>query len=119
MPLPTLDEFITKLLAVGKWTSPNNSWVRASGFTGFYARVTQRVIENKMCWPVLDIANIEVARKGKGTFTNLILRLRKDYPALTIYVECVMTEKFCQHLRKMGFKEVPGTPNSFYMLPDK
>ena|ERR1700686_2425216 len=103
MKPPTLDEFIADH-EKKQW--PNNAWVREPGFKELYVRMTKRFIDMEWREPVLDIASIEAKHPGRGAFTALIVRLRKEHPDLTIYVESVMNERFGFKLEDMGFKPV-------------
>jgi len=106
MKMQTLDEFI-----VGSTTNwPNNAWVRERGFESLYVRVARRH---------LDIANVTARKPGRGTFTKLLQRLKKDYPHLTIFVESALEQRFRNKLVKWGFVEREGEPHNFYLLPEK
>jgi hypothetical protein len=55
---------------------------------------------------VLDIANVETKVKGKGTFTKLLKRVKKEFPTLPIYVESVLSDRFVAGLERLGFTKV-------------
>ena len=114
MKMQTLDEFI-----VGSTTNwPNNAWVRERGFESLYVRVARRHLEGE--WRVtIDIANVTARKPGRGTFTKLLQRLKKDYPHLTIFVESALEQRFRNKLVKWGFVEREGEPHNFYLLPEK
>lgn len=116
MKPPTLDEFIS-------WQGsrrPKNAYVRFPGFNFIYARCNKRYLRNELVGPVFDIANIEATRPGKGAFTKLFEHLRKDYPEMWIFVECVANERFAKKLLKMGFTQCTNDIlPSFYMAPAK
>ncbi len=107
-----------------KW--PNNAYVDESGFIELYVRDTERLIPCEDHDPtdpdsaedervrVLDIARVEVMEKGKGTFTNLVNRLKGK---CNIYVECVTTGRFEKLLARLGFTKVDNNEGfpSYYM----
>ena len=107
---PTLDEFIKKALV--SW--PHNAWVREPGFSNLYVRISKRNIRGKTI-QVLDLASIDAECPGAGAFTNLFLRLRKDYPDLPLFVECVLNPRFAEKLLKLGFS-MDRIPNNFYFM---
>lgn len=96
-----------------------NSWVNYPGFTGLYLRYGPRVIDGKMLYPVLDIANVTAETKGKGTFKEFIKTLRESYPELNIYVENA-NKLFGDGLVRMGFtrleiSRIPEINNNYFM----
>lgn len=111
MKLPTLDEFVAR----ASKRFPHNSWVKEPGFTALYVRVSQRLIEGELR-TMIDLASIEAKRPGHGVFTQLVARLRSQYPDYGLFVESVLTERFEQGLRRRGFKQYRDEW-SFYLLP--
>jgi hypothetical protein len=111
----TLDEF----LQLGGY--PFNSYIRLSGWKRLYIRRSNRRLgADSKQHTCIDLANIASSRPGKGAFRRLIARLRRDYPQRAIFVENVLTEQFCEGLRRMGFTEVQDACwGSFYLLPDQ
>lgn len=110
----TLDELILRVLAR---MHPGNEYVREKGFSDLYVRITPRLLEGKTRWTI-DLARLTATKPGKGAFTRLVARLRKDHPDMAIYVESVLTSRFADKLARMGFKPAPYSHNScFYMLP--
>lgn len=99
---PTLDEFIRARIGENK-AYPPNAYVREQGFKSLYVRVVRRLIASTWHEPVLDIASVYAVPQGKGTFTRLIARLRREYPGLTLYVECVSDDRFKTKLKAIGF----------------
>lgn len=112
----TLGEFIS---SQGE-RRPRNAYVRFPGFSTLYVRCTKRFLRHELVSPVLDIANIEASRPGKGAFTKLFEHLRENYPEMWLFVECVANERFEKKLRKMGFTQCTNDLlPSFYMPPVK
>lgn len=118
----TLDEFIAE-------PRTRNEYVREKGMRDLYVRIGSRpIITEDASYPrarMLDLANITVAegQRGRGNFTRMIQRLRRDYPTLPLYVECVQLPRFRRKLESMGFKRVghagmdpEGSP-SFVLWP--
>jgi hypothetical protein len=94
--------------------------VRFPGFNFLYVRHTQRYIRGEIASPVLDLANIEAKKPGKGAFTKLFLHLRKTYPEYWLYAESVLNPRFEKKLLELGFTQVSeGIAPSFYMTPSK
>jgi hypothetical protein len=85
---------------------PRNTYVDEPGFLTLYVRLTKRFVQGRWYLPVLDIANVEVAKKNKGTFTALIASIQQRYPRLHIYVENVLNPRFTAKLLRMGFTDV-------------
>ena len=110
-----LDEFIAPRLKDLK-IFPRNSYVKHPGWKSLYVRVSQRIYDHKML-TVIDLANLEALKYGKGTFRNLIAHLQKTYPEFPIYVEQVQTTRFEEGLLRMGFQRKNETEPSFYLLP--
>lgn len=110
-----MDEFIRR--ARKKEFFPANAWVREPGFESLYVRFGQRYIGNVKLDAVLDIANATTIKKGKGTFTNLIHRLRKEYPDVTLYVECVINQFLQDKLLRLGFTKIPNGHPPEDMVP--
>ena len=109
--LPTLKEFITKY----KNTNfPHNSYVREKGFSSLYVRIGLKYLGGKLIPCVLDIANVEVHRKGNGVFSALLARLHDE--KISIYIECVHNKRLVEKLRRENFVEVNNTVPSFYRL---
>lgn len=114
--LKTLDDFM-KSGAVGK---RQNAYVRHPDFSNLYVRHSQRYIGGEIASPVLDIANIEAKKPGKGSFTKLVEYLRSTYPDYWLYVESVLNPRFEKKLLTMGFTQVSeGLSPSFYLPPTK
>jgi len=93
---------------------PNfRQWIVRRGFKGLYLRYGGRLVNGEMFHPVLDIANVEVRKPGKGTFKRFIATLRRRYPELHIYIENVLVPPFGKALLRMGFVCVKGS-----LIPD-
>ena len=108
-----LYEFITRIKRF-----PNNAYVDEPGFISLYVRHGRRYINGVEFPNILDIANVEVEIKGKGTFTRLIERIRSEYPGIGIYVESIQNPRLPAKLEQLGFTKVEGIfPPSYYWLP--
>jgi len=114
--VPTLDEFIEEALSADARIV--RSHVREPGFELLYVRLTERSLEEKLIFPVLDVADIEAEDPGGGAFSRLVERLFAR--GLSLYVESVGNPRFAQKLLRMGFKHRPGSPKgpgaSYYKL---
>ena len=113
--LMRLDDFIKKSL-------PNlrgNAYATFPGFTTLYVRVARRYIDGELV-RTIDLASIEARYKGKGSFRKLFAHLRSKWPEFPIFVENVLSDRLCEGLLRMGFKEVReyGPPPSFYFLQE-
>jgi hypothetical protein len=96
---------------------PSNLHVEYPGFETMYVRYTKRNLEGRMR-ECLDLAGLCANVPGRGAFTLLLTKLRQDYPDLPLFVESVLTDRFCNKLLRLGFKPVPySEPPCFYMLP--
>lgn len=79
-----------------------------------------RTINGVRFLPVLDIANVEATQKSKGTFTNLVKRIRAKYPSLPILLENVISKRFSKRLERMGFENIgPGESMSMFLYPHR
>lgn len=109
--LPTLDEFIANKGAI------RNSYVTEPGFSGLYVRYSRRQLEGALR-QTLDIASITAVEPDAGAFTRLFRKLRREHPELTLFVECVQTERFRKGLlERFNFTPAPYDPYSFYLPP--
>lgn len=98
-----------------------NAYVTYLGFRSLYVRYGVRVVPtvghvSACVSPVLDLAVMEVAKPGRGTFTKFVETLRKDYPKLHLYIESVLNPRLGPHLKKLGFDKLPdctGSDNYF------
>ena len=100
-----------------------NQYVRHPNFKSLYVRYNnRRYINGEFVFNVLDIANIQARKPGKGAFTKLIIHLRNTYPLLVLYVESIQNPRFADRLERMGFvydKIVNKEINSMYLLPSQ
>jgi len=64
----------------------------------------------------LDIANVEVATTGKGTFTRFLEMAERLNPHQAIFIENVMSERFANYFRRRGWGEMPTNPPCFYRM---
>lgn len=101
MPLPTLDQFIAER-AQKLRGFPRSSYVRERGIQQLYVRLGPRYIYGQKLPVVLDIANVVVTarQRGKGRFTALLLRLRRDYSDIPLYLESVLNPRLAAYLRR-------------------
>jgi hypothetical protein len=114
MGLPTLEEFLKDATKRGAW--PARGYVREEGFKDLYVRYVTHYIGRRKR-KMLDLANMNASRPGRGAFTALMRKLVLLYPHLSIYVECVLQERFAKTLvERFGFKPVSHDIRSFYLL---
>lgn len=95
---------------------PRNQHVSHPDWKTLYVRVTKRALDGEIRDPVIDLANIEAKRPGKGAFRALVADLRKMYPQAWIFVESVQPERFKEGLLRMCFIQRDGEP-SFFLPP--
>jgi hypothetical protein len=116
--LLTLDEFIK---GHKKREMTKSSYIKEVGFSCLYVRIGPRYIGAPRKWySTLDIANVEVRRKNRGTFTSFINRFQEEYPRIGLYVENVMTERFSNMLQfKLGFIEDPDLLSCFWKISSR
>lgn len=109
----TLDEFITRV----RHKTRDREWVLEPKFESLYVRYGRRYIAGAYQTDVLDIANVTVEEKHRGTgvFTALVDRLRQTYPGMGIYVESAAPE-FKPLLLRLMFTEVLN--DSFFLKGD-
>jgi hypothetical protein len=117
----TLDEFIrdgsTRLAATGL---ASRLHITEPDFNVLYVRITRRHVNGAEYRPVLDVADVNVRgdRRGRGVFTTFLDRVRDQYPALHLFVENVIEERFQKHLERYGFVVVePRLDPPCYFLP--
>ncbi len=97
--LPKLDDFIKN----GEFTAHTRSaWVDTLNFAECYVRVGLRDIAGALR-KTINLANISARTPGQKAFTNLVHYLRDNYLDCYIYVENVQTERFGDHLLRVGF----------------
>lgn len=97
---------------------PRNQHVSHPDWKTLYVRVTKRPLDGEVRDPVIDLANIEAKRPGKGAFRALVADLRKMYPQASIFIESVLGDRFQEGLLRMGFVKRGDEP-SYYLLPVK
>lgn len=90
-----------------------NAWVVFEGFHEIYVRVGKRYIGDQLV-DTIDLANLNAKNPGSGAFKNLVKYLEGTYPEYTIYVESVLTQRFCDGLLRMGFTQQEHLHNCFY-----
>ena len=87
----------------GKAGLARNSHVFIPGFAVSYVRYTRRYLVGAMREPVLDLARIEAKAPGEGAFTRLLGYMRRCWPEVWLYVECVQSDRFARKLLALGF----------------
>lgn len=91
-----------------------NAYIKYPGFNFLYVRHTKR-----FGCEVIDLANLEAKEPGRGAFARLVKHIRKTYPHLGIYVECVLNERFEGRLLAMGFaRRDEGLSACFYLAQE-
>lgn len=114
---PTLDEFLA-----APPTQPGHEEyeyrVQEPGFEGLCVEVADVEVHGVVYAPTLIIKNVHVEedRQHSGLFTNLLLRLRRQYPLLHILILAVVPERFDNYLRAAGFESLrPGRPQNHFL----
>ena len=108
-----LDEFLEKHLSkLPGHLFPVRAYVEEPGFNSLYVRLSGRLIDDELLFPVFDVASVEVREKGQGTFTRRIRQVREKYPNLPIYVESVVNGRFAKYLERIGFEVVNAEQKS-------
>jgi hypothetical protein len=110
----TLDEFIAQARP-GKLG--HRAYVKHPDFLELYVRYTRRYIGGQTHDPVLDLAALAAREPGRGSFKRLVSYVRKEYPALGIYVESVLGPRFQQGLERMGFINVGPKVGPCFWMP--
>lgn len=121
MEQETLNEFLNRTDGLGKERRyvSSRAWVREAGFESLYVRRACHRVGGEMR-ETIDLASLTAETPGRGAFAALVAKLRRDRPALTIYVESVMTDRFSKGLVRMGFLEAgPSAPSCFYYPGDR
>lgn len=86
--------------------SRDNKWFHDPNID-IYLRKTKRIVDGQFL-QTLDIANISVHDTGIGFFTELLGQIEefcKDSPIENIFIENVMTDRFCHFFVKRGYTE--------------
>lgn len=94
-----------------------SQWLVGDGGLHVYVRVGMRYLFSvKKQAITIDIANVNVSKQGKGTFTKFITEVEGlGYP---IYVENVLGGRFCDFLHRRGYTEVgSGIIPSYEYIP--
>lgn len=109
----TLSEFIEIGLAQGRF----NLHVKEPEFDLLYVRFGVRILNDGIYKHVLDLANIQVKARlrGTGVFSRLVRKLHADYPWLTLYVENA-SPLFQNLLLKLEFVRHSFNPDCFYLV---
>lgn len=110
----TLDAFLAQTM---RFHRVGNRYVYEPGWAHLYVRATLRHIEDALRGPVIDLANIEASRPGRGAFTRLVAKIRRKYPEAWVYVECVHNPRFEKRLVDMGFRYDRRYTANLYLKP--
>lgn len=106
----TLEEFLAN-------PSVRRAHVTFKGFTTLYVRQAPRWLEGATRECCLDIATVDADVPGQGSFKRLFAYIRERHPDRWIYIENVLTRRFAEGLRKMGFIEIRNEYNPCFYLP--
>lgn len=113
-----LDEFLEKAKAEQFYTS--RAQLEEPGFSTLYVRYGRRYVKGEIFYNTLDVATVEAAVKGQGTFKKLIARVRENYPYIHLFVENVMPPQLREHLMRTGFEYVgPNELSPCFFLRSK
>ena len=90
-----------------------NAWVDEPGFSSLYVRIGPRCIGRECHYRrrMIDLANFEVTRKGRGVFTQFVAKIEKYQ--LPIFIENVLDDRFAKFLPRLGFVPVEDMPLCF------
>lgn len=81
-----------------------------------YIRKSKRYINDKLL-DFFDFATIEATETNTGLFTEILRRFEEKYPDKNIFIESVLTDRFANYIRKLGFIEkTPNLENNFYKI---
>lgn len=116
--LPWAKDFSEKLLAFHE--APQRSeWIVGDGYK-IYIRKSKRRYGY-----MFDIAAVEIADSGKGTFKNMLMFIEPfaiGFGFDGLFVENVMADKFKEFFRRNGWKQErwphtpPDAPSSFFKM---
>lgn len=84
-------------------SSDRNSWIGNDSIK-IYIRKSKRYINDKLLI-FFDFATIEVTETNTGLFTAILNKFEEVYPNKNIFIESVLTERFANYIRKLGFIE--------------
>lgn len=76
-------------------------WIEVDGFK-MYTRKSKRYFEYQHI-DCLDIATIDAAVTGTGTFTRILEALLEKYPTNHFFVESILNPRLPKFLEKYGF----------------
>jgi hypothetical protein len=95
----TLDEFFA--------SEQNGADLKETGFRRLYVRKSLRTLSwsgRPVLWhECIDIANVVATRPGRGAFTRLLGRIKRDHPGWGIYVENCHNPRLGPALLRRGF----------------
>lgn len=84
-----------------KNTTARNKWFRRDG-VDVYIRRANRYIDGKMVTS-FDVANIEVRKQRKGSFTKFLDYFEQNIGTDIIYVESVLNPVLYPYLERRGY----------------
>jgi hypothetical protein len=116
---PSILEQLTTFLKDSQDHFKANQWLSDDKMQ-VYVRKANRYLEGKRK-VTLDIANVEVYHRGKGTFTRFLEAVHEMNPWDATYVECVLNPRFAAFFVKRFWLPAAGNiglSDSFY-LPKK
>ena len=82
-----------------------NSWLELDVPMSLYARKSSRMVNGSLI-KVFDIASVESANPGRGTFSGFIDRLEKKIEEVGldgVYVESILNPRFAALLERRGY----------------
>ncbi len=93
-----------------------NAWLKEPGLE-VYVRLTMRRLLGERV-ETIDIASIQVKKRGCGYFTAFLVRVEKEaiQRKLTIFIENVTDERFGAFFSKRGYCEVSRDPSCFALF---
>jgi len=93
-----------------------NQWLYGGNDIQVYVRKGYHAVGDKM-FTTLDIANISIEEKGKGTGMQLIWWLHQQNPFQVTFIESLLNRRLYERLKKDGWLDVPNSyPPSVYLI---
>jgi hypothetical protein len=98
---------------------PNNLWLTDERME-VYVRHSRRSLpynDDRLTFKCLDVANVTVHNQGQGIFSQHFLPQAVTLnPWDAIYAENILTNRFADFFRKLGWTEIPGLTPCFFLV---
>lgn len=95
---------------------PRSAYCHHPEWASLYVRVGGAYVAGGRCQAV-TLANIEARKPGEGSFGRLLDLIAANHHIDYVIVECVVAQRFRDHLQAMGFQDLNPQDVSYGGFP--